>query len=117
MAGARHTGFLTTPGAAAAGLILGGPAVMLNQQLLADALYWDCRLGGPVMGLGLSLLTALAALAGGWISWRARSAARGAEGAEPRRFLAEVSAGSAALFLLAIAAMALASVLVPSCHR
>jgi hypothetical protein len=117
MSAAQGKGFLATAWAASAGLILGAPAAALNQQVLADTLYYDCRAGGPGMGLGVSLICAVAAVAGAAVSWRARAAAARDEAPQARRFLAEVSAGSAGLFLFAILAMALASVLVPSCHR
>jgi hypothetical protein len=108
---------LNTPWAACAGVIAGAPATAATQQLLGDALYFDCRLGGPVLGLAVAIAAALLTLVGALVSWRARAAAADDPEGAARRFLAEVSAGIAGVFLLAIVAQALAAVIVPACHR
>jgi hypothetical protein len=109
--------FLRTPWAAFAGVIVGAPAAALTQQLLSDVLYFDCRNGGSGLGLVVVVATGLLTLGGGLVSWAARRAADQDQEPGARRFLAEVGAGSAGIFLLAILAMGLASLIVPSCHR
>jgi hypothetical protein len=99
------------------GVIVGAPAVALTQQLLADALYLDCRLGGPVLGLTVAIATGALTIVGGLVSWRARAEAAKDPDGEARRFLGEVCAGIAGVFLLAIVAQGLATLIVPACHR
>jgi len=102
-----------------AGLFLGAAAWFAHQQGVSSTIYWDCRLGGPVLTAGLGLVAALVTAAGGWISWRAHQASRrAAEGPAHNRSVAGmIGAGSAGMFLLAILFQSLTGVIVPVCHR
>lgn len=106
-----------TPWAACAGLFVGAPALAVNQQLLADLLYWNCRAGFPITGVIVALATGGLTLAAGLTSWRTRARAEQADAPGARKFLAEVGTASAAVFLLAIVAQTLAGLIVPECHR
>jgi hypothetical protein len=102
-----------------AGLFLGAAAWFGQHQTASDIIYWDCRLGGPLLTAGTALVAALVTAAGGWISWRAHAARRGAvePPAHNRSVSGMIGAGSAGVFLLAIAFQGLAGVIVPVCHR
>lgn len=117
MASVAAARFYDSPWAACAGLFVGAPAVAVNQQLAANLLYWSCRSGFPLTGLVLGLVTGALTLSAGLLSWRARAYAEQAEVPGARKFLGEVGAASAAVFLLAIIAQTLASLIVPECHR
>ena len=99
-----------------AGLFLGALAWFFDQQAGAGANYWDCKLGGPLMLVGLAIVCAIVVIAGGVISWRARGIA-GEDQAGTRRFSGVVGAASAGIFLLAIVFDTLASLIVPACAR
>jgi hypothetical protein len=104
-----------------AGLFLGAGAWFAHQQSISSLIYWDCRLGGPLATAGSGLAFGMVAAVGGLISWRAhRRAARAAmeNGAPHNRSVAGlIGAGSAAIFLLAIAFQGLIGFIVPVCHR
>ncbi|HZP67214.1 MAG TPA: hypothetical protein VFB32_13005 [Rudaea sp.] len=95
-----------------AGFVAGPLGWALHQQLLADMLHFDCRLGGAVPGLVAGLCLAGVLVASASVSWRARDA-------EParslRHFVGTLSAATAAVFLFAIALQTLASVILPGC--
>lgn len=98
------------------GLFLGAAAWFGHQQSVSDAIFWDCRLGGPLLTAGLGLLFGLVGAAGGLVSWRAHRQARSAD-AHSRSVAGMIGAGSAAIFLLAISFQSLAGLIVPVCHR
>ena len=102
-----------------AGLFLGAAAWIGHQQSAAAAIFWDCRLGGPLLTGGLGLLFGLIAALGGAVSWRAHKAASRAEDAPAhnRSVAGMIGAGAAGMFLLAIAFQSLTGFVVPACHR
>ncbi|HEY0437225.1 MAG TPA: hypothetical protein VGC92_11320 [Phenylobacterium sp.] len=98
------------------GLFVGAAAWFADHQISSDADYWDCKsLGGPFAVIVGVVCIAIAA-AGGIASWRLRPEAQ-AEEAQSRTFARFVGAGSAAIFILAIAFGTWAGVLLPGCHR
>ncbi|MDB5444747.1 MAG: hypothetical protein JWQ97_64 [Phenylobacterium sp.] len=102
-----------------AGLFLGAAAWFAHHQGASDLIYWDCRLGGPLLTAGTGLVAGLVTAAGGLISWRTHTAIRRAAEAPAhnRSVAGMIGAGSAAVFLLAIVFQSLAGVIVPACHR
>jgi len=101
-----------------AGLFLGALGWFVDHQGGSDTIFWDCRLGGPLFSGSLGLACGLLVVAGGVISWRARKATPDAQDApENHSFAAIVGAGSAALFLLAIAFQTLNGFIIPGCER
>ena len=102
-----------------AGLFLGAPAWFGQQQIATSTIYWDCRLGGPLLTAGLGAVAAAMAIAGGLVSWRIhkRLAAAPQEGPHSRSVAGVIGAGSAGVFLLAIFFQARSCVIVPPCNR
>jgi hypothetical protein len=101
-----------------AGLFLGALAWAVHHQAGSDAVYWDCRLGGPLLTGGLGLVCGLVAAGGGLASWMSRQAPPSAHGRpETRGFAAMVSVMGAGVFLLAIVTQALAGFIIPGCQR
>jgi hypothetical protein len=102
-----------------AGLFLGAAAWFGQQQIGSSTVYWDCRLGGPLLTLGLGAVAAVLTVAGGLISWRVHRRLRAAPQGGPhnRSVAGMIGAGSAAVFLLAILFQSLIGVIVPACHR
>ena len=102
-----------------AGLFLGAAAWFAQHQGASEAIYWDCRLGGPLLTAGSGLLAALVTTAGGVISWRAHAAERAASEAPAhnRSVAGMIGAGSVGTFLLAIFFQSLTGIIVPVCHR
>lgn len=96
-----------------AGLFLGAAAWFAQHQVCSATIYWDCRLGGPVLTAGVGLAAAVVTVAGGWMSWwtyRAKDRSN-------RSVSGAIGAGSAAIFLLAILFQSLIGFIVPACHR
>ena len=94
-----------------AGWVAGPAGVALNQQILADQLYWDCRTGGPGMGMLVGAGCALLIVLGGWTSWRTRNVDEGCG-----RFAGSLGAWGAGFFLLALSFQTLAAFIVPGCR-
>jgi len=91
--------------------VAAGPAGwMLHQQLLSDLEHFDCRLGGPVLGIIVSALIGACVVIGGVLCWRL-----GARTDEPMRFIGTLGAVSAAIFLFAIVLQMLGTLIVPVC--
>lgn len=99
-----------------AGLFLGALGWFVHQQGGSNADYWDCRIGGPLWAVLLSIPCVAAAAIGGYVSWAAARAAQG-EGSATRRFAGAVGAATAAIFLMAIGFQVLGSLIVPACAR
>ncbi|AIB13233.1 hypothetical protein ABAZ39_14825 (plasmid) [Azospirillum argentinense] len=103
-----------------AGLATGPVAAFLQQQGGSALVPWTCAQssGWPAVALGLALATATAVA--GWVSWRARRP-RDGRAVSPdlgnRRFVAGLSTGIAAFFILVILAQALAAVFLTGCER
>jgi hypothetical protein len=102
-----------------AGLLVGAAAWFAHHQSASSTIYWDCRLGGPLLTAGLGLLFGLATVAGGLLSWRVHRRCAAAEdpSAHNRSVAGMIGAGSAAVFLLAIVFQGLSGLIVPACHR
>jgi hypothetical protein len=96
-----------------AGLFLGAAAWIVHHQGASIAIYWDCRLGGPMLTAGLGLVCGLVAIGGGTVSWRARRDAAGV--GRNRAFAGTVGAACAAIFLLTILLQSLIGFIVPAC--
>jgi hypothetical protein len=100
------------------GLFVGAGGWFLHHQAGSDAVFWDCRLGGPLLTGLLGLVCGLLVLGGGVISWRARNPSAEAEDRpESHSFAGVVGAGAAGLFLLAIAFQTLSGFIIPACER
>ncbi|MCW2573919.1 MAG: hypothetical protein JWO88_3977 [Frankiales bacterium] len=99
-----------------AGLFAGATGWFIHQQAGAGANYWDCRFGGPLWTLLLTLACAALVAIGGWVSWTSQRTA-GEDTSATRRFSGLVGASTAAIFLMAIGFQTLASLIVPSCLR
>ena len=101
-----------------AGVFLGAVGWFGQHQTGSSAVYWDCRMGGPWLTAGTGLAAAAVVVAGGLISWAARTAPADSEGRqETRRFAAWVGAGSAGMFLFAVLLQTLTGFIVPGCAR
>ncbi|WP_374471791.1 hypothetical protein [Phenylobacterium sp.] len=101
-----------------AGVFLGAAAWFAQHQTGSNAVYWDCRLGGPWLTAATGLACAAVVVAGGLISWKARAAPpESADRPETRAFAAYVGAGTAAIFLLAVTLQTLSGFIVPGCFR
>ncbi|RAK56921.1 hypothetical protein DJ018_02825 [Phenylobacterium deserti] len=98
------------------GLFVGAAAWVLQHQIGSDLVYWDCRLGTPLLTGGLGLVAAGATVLGGLISWRARRARPGEGEPGNRAFAGMVGAATAGIFLLAILFQSLIGFMVPACH-
>ncbi|MBP2312154.1 hypothetical protein [Azospirillum soli] len=103
-----------------AGLAIGPAAAFLQQQVGGALVPWTCAQGNgwPVVALGIAL--AVVTAAAGFTSWRARRSESGHElapGPGNRRFVAGLSLGLAAFFVLVILAQALAGVFLTGCER
>jgi hypothetical protein len=97
------------------GLLAGSVAWALHQQLLADALRFNCAAVSPGRAL-LALALALAlCLTGAVVSWRS---VRGTGDASAgRAFAGRLSILGAGIFALAVAMQGVASFTVPGCFR
>ena len=99
-----------------AGLFVGAFAWFLHHQVGSDANNWDCHRANGAFVVGVGLVCALLALAGGLLSWVARPG-EGADHAHARVFARIVWIAAAASFLLTISFQTLAGLLVPACLR
>lgn len=103
-----------------AGLAIGPAAAFLQQQVGSALVPWTCAQssGWPAVALGIVL--AVATAVAGLVSWRVRRSETGhglTPGPGNRRFIAGLSAGAAAFFILVILAQALAGVFLTGCER
>jgi hypothetical protein len=97
------------------GFFLGFLAWGLDHQVGSSLVFADCRLGGPLLTLGLGAVCAVVAISGGALSWLSRHPGSGE--AQTRRFAALLSLSAAGLFLLAIFLQSLSGLIIPACHR
>ena len=102
-----------------AGLLLGALGWGLHHQIGSNTNYTDCEVGGAATVGITGLLCLILPLAGAWFSWAARPKARGAGDWDlsVRSLIAEVGAGAAALFALAILFQMLAGLMIPECWK
>jgi len=100
------------------GVFMGALAWFGHHQLASNAVYYDCRSGGPWLTAGLGLLAALVTVAGALISWRSRSIApSNPDRPETRSVAGAIGAMTAAIFLVAIGFQSLSGFLIPACFR
>lgn len=100
------------------GVFVGAAAWFAQHQAASNAVYWDCRLGGPWLTAGTGLACAALIVAGGLISWRARAAPPSSAGRpESRDFAAWLGVGAAAVFLFAVVLQTVSGFIVPGCFR
>jgi hypothetical protein len=98
-----------------AGLAAGSLAWIVHQQLLSDALRFDCAAVSPGRAVGALAIGLLLCVGGAGVSWygiRVKDRTGPGHG-----FVGWVSIFSAGIFALAIAMQALASLTVPGCFR
>lgn len=101
-----------------AGVFLGAIAWFAQHQGASNAVYWDCRLGGPWLTAGTGVACAAVIVAGGLVSWKARAAPPSTpDRPESRSFAGWVGAGTAAVFLFAVLLQTLSGFIVPGCFR
>lgn len=99
------------------GLIAGAGGWLVHQQVLADLLHFDCRLGGPAAGLLAGAAVGIAMIGAGLVSWRARGKRDEHDApAQTRHFVALLSSMAAALFLLVVLLQTLATLMIPPCR-
>lgn len=103
----RAGGFLPWAGLAAAFL-----GLAIYHQWGSDGVFDDCG-SYPTPALGLILLFAL--LLAGLGAFGSLGVARNSQDSVPRRFIAMVSVGAAALFCVAMILPFIASLLIPKC--
>lgn len=94
-----------------AGLVIGLAAFSVVHQYGSDGSFNDCDAASPGPLLIVALLGLLACAASAFASWRAM---RGT-GNEPRRVVAVISIGSAALFVFGIVLAMIAALVLPPC--
>lgn len=110
------TGLRTSPWTPWTGLFGGAAAWFLQHQVGADTNVWDCRTANGMFVVGLGIVCALLAAAGGAVSWWS-SRPDEPDLAQNRSFARIVGVAGAGVFLLAIGFQTLAGVLIPACHR
>jgi hypothetical protein len=100
-----------------AGLVAAGTGWGLHQQVVADALHFDCTRTAGATGIAWGLACVAIVLAGASVSWRARPAAGASAGDAPlRRFIVHLGLMAAALATLGIGLNILAGLLLPGCR-
>ena len=97
-----------------AGLVAAVIGAGVAHQFGADATFDDCLANSPGPLLAVATLCILVVLAAGWASGQV---ARLSSEAPPRRLVAFVSVGMAALALFAIVLPMIASLTLPPCFR
>lgn len=98
-----------------AGLFLGAAGWSLHHQIGSDANDWNCHAANGAFVVGVGVVCALVAAAGGLLSWSA--AAQTGQEPQNRGFARIVGMAGAAVFLLAIGFQTLAGFLIPACLR
>jgi hypothetical protein len=96
-----------------AGLVVGIAAFSIVHQYGSDGVFNDCETVSPGPLLIAGLLGLLACGGSAYASWRTM---RGSSN-EPRRVVAVVSIGSAALFVFAILLAIIAALVLPPCFQ
>ena len=99
------------------GLMAAASGAALYQQVVSDALHFDCNATTGAAGMVWGVLSLLLVLAGAFISWRALpDGGAGAPGTALRRFIVHLSLMAAMLACLGIAFQLLATALLPGCR-
>jgi hypothetical protein len=106
-----------------AGLAAGALAWIVHQQLLSDVLRFDCAAVSPARAVAALAIALALCFGGAGVSWYGiRVKGRTGSGHKDRTgpghaFVGWLSVFSAAVFALAIALQAMASLTVPGCFR
>jgi hypothetical protein len=100
-----------------AGLMAAAGGWALHQQVVSEALHFDCHATEGAAGIGWGVLSLLLIGAGAFASWRALPAKDDATKPNPlRRFIVHLSLMAAMLATLGIAFQVLAAAIVPGCR-
>lgn len=97
---------------------IAGPLVWwVHQRGIADWAYFECHAGGLTLRVVAWIVAAAVLLLAAFPAWRLWRGWPGRAEPDTRRFLALLSLGMAAIFLLAITFQTLAGVILPECFR
>lgn len=96
------------------GLVTAFVALAVAHQFGSDGMFDNCLAVSPVPLIAVSLVAIAAAAAGGLVSWRVF---RNESEAPARKVIAIVSAGSAALFSVAMILPVIAALVIPPCFE
>jgi hypothetical protein len=100
-----------------AGMIAAGTGWGLHQQVVSDALHFDCSATADGTGIALGIVALAIVLAGAIVSWLALPAADApVPAATMRRFIVHMSLMAAALAALGIVFLLLAGAMLPGCR-
>lgn len=98
------------------GLIAAGAAWGLHQQVVTDALHFDCSTTADGRGIALGVVALAIVFGGAFVSWRALPAADASPAdASMRRFIVHLSLMAALLAALGVGFHILAGALLPGC--
>jgi hypothetical protein len=95
-----------------AGLVIGILAAGFVHQFGSEGLFNNCRVIPPITVVLVGLAGLILCGLSGFASWRSARSEAGA-----RRIVGVISAGSAALFALAIILPMIASLMIPQCFQ
>jgi len=99
------------------GLVAAATGWALHQQIMSEALHFDCRATEGPVTLWTGVLALLLIALGALVSWRARPRAEARDGpAAVRWFVANMSLMAAMLAALGIVFHMLAGAIVPGCR-
>lgn len=99
------------------GLIAAGSGWGLHQQVVSEALHFDCQTTADGIGIALGMVALAIVLGGALVSWRARPAKNvPASLAMLRRFVVQLSLMAAALAALGIVLQIIAGAILPGCR-
>ena len=96
------------------GLMAAAAGTAMYQQVVSDALHFDCNSTSGSAGIAWGVLALLVVAGGAFVSWRALPAE--AANNALRRFIAHLSLMAAMLACLGIAFELLATALLPGCR-
>ncbi|MDB5437935.1 MAG: hypothetical protein JWM33_362 [Caulobacteraceae bacterium] len=100
------------------GLFAGALGWVLDHQIGAHGLEWNCQTNGPAPNLMLGAACSALVALGMWVAWASRSDSDLAAGRpEVRRLGVPISLAAGAIFLLAIAFQTVAGLIIPACQR
>jgi hypothetical protein len=98
------------------GLIAAGAAWGMHQQVVSEALHFDCSATSDGTGIVLGLVALAIVFGGAIVSWRALpSSDSRSDQAAMRRFIVHMSVMAAMLSALGLGFLILASALLPGC--
>jgi hypothetical protein len=99
-----------------AGLIAAGSAWYAQQQVVSEALHFDCSATDDGTGIVLGLVAIAIVVAGAIVSWRAKPAPEATSAdAAMRRFIVQLSLLGSSLAALGLVFFLLASAILPGC--